>query len=112
MLNIKTHNKYFEVNHDDGFNVPLKHTSFDSKYYIALKKGDVIYVTSEGMCFIGIDNGKDKFIKEKWLYFNDEQLYVNSDLPGVMRHKNKPPLFVDVTTKINRSKNLKKLLGN
>lgn len=47
MLNNKTHNKYFEVNAEDGFNIPLKHTTFNKQDFIPLKNGDIIHVIPE-----------------------------------------------------------------
>ena len=110
MLYSKVHNKYFEITHDEGFNVPLKHTTFQKKDFIALKKGDVIHVTPEGMCFLGIYSGKDKFYLKRWLYLTDGQLYTNSDLPGVIRHIREEPLFKDVTKKFIRNKSIDSLL--
>lgn len=112
MGNSEVYNRYFEVTYEDGVNVPLKNTTFNKMDYIPLKKGDVIYVESEFVRFLGIDGGKDKFYPKMWLYLSDEQIYRNSDLLGAIRHKKDIPLFIEVTKKFIRAKKLDSLLDN
>lgn len=97
----ETHSKYLEVVMEDGFNFPLKHTTYNGKDYVSLKQGDVFQLQQGGIRFLNLDNGRGKFYVNRWLNIN--RAFIKANTNG--------DIFMDVTKKFNRNKSIDSILN-